>query len=159
MHFEWILFAKCLICFQLIMLEKRKQKCFDNVPNERRLPISIANGLQVLLFFFIVFKQSSKQLKCACFRFDPADGLLHPSTVSFHADSLTWSGRVCLAVLKRLRLTHVVKGDQVTTDNLTLINLFLRHRGPQTESCTTTQLLIIQVRVPPPSLPVDSYSL
>uniref|UniRef100_A0A5K3EL49 UDP-N-acetylglucosamine--dolichyl-phosphate N-acetylglucosaminephosphotransferase n=2 Tax=Mesocestoides corti TaxID=53468 RepID=A0A5K3EL49_MESCO len=94
-------------------------------------------------------------------RFSPVTGLLHPSTVSFRVTSLSRLGRFCLDVFLWLRLTHLSHpppcsvdidameeestSEEVTVDNFTLINLFLRVFGPTTETRTTAYLLVIQI--------------
>uniref|UniRef100_A0A5K3EL83 UDP-N-acetylglucosamine--dolichyl-phosphate N-acetylglucosaminephosphotransferase n=1 Tax=Mesocestoides corti TaxID=53468 RepID=A0A5K3EL83_MESCO len=93
--------------------------------------------------------------------FSPVTGLLHPSTVSFRVTSLSRLGRFCLDVFLWLRLTHLSHpppcsvdidameeestSEEVTVDNFTLINLFLRVFGPTTETRTTAYLLVIQI--------------
>ncbi|OON23253.1 hypothetical protein X801_00847, partial [Opisthorchis viverrini] len=103
--------------------------------------------------------------------YDPNDGLLHPSKVRFHPKSLSTMGQFVLNTCARFGIVdcHVVAspcvaendtnelnvdrdmstGKELTEEivevnNFTLINLWLRFRGPMSEAETTRSLLLLQ---------------
>ncbi|KAG5454016.1 UDP-N-acetylglucosamine--dolichyl-phosphate N-acetylglucosaminephosphotransferase [Clonorchis sinensis] len=104
--------------------------------------------------------------------YNPKDGLLHPSKVRFHPKSLSTVGQFVLNTCARFGIVdcHVVASPCVTendtnelnvdrdvstgkelteeiveVNNFTLINLWLRFRGPMSEAETTRSLLFLQI--------------
>jgi UDP-N-acetylglucosamine--dolichyl-phosphate N-acetylglucosaminephosphotransferase len=68
------------------------------------------------------------------------------SMTEFDVNDLSGPGRLCLWVLRTLKLVHSEQeGDIVRINNLTIINLALRVCGPMREDKLTAVLLAVQV--------------
>ena len=81
--------------------------------------------------------------------FDPKTGHVIESFVIFKSCDLSTSGKLCLSLLRTLRLVHVEKldkkGNMLRVNNLTLINFFLIKFGSCREDVLCFRLLMFQV--------------
>jgi UDP-N-acetylglucosamine--dolichyl-phosphate N-acetylglucosaminephosphotransferase len=78
-------------------------------------------------------------------KFDLDSGLMTMSMAEFDIKDLSGPGRLCLWLLRALKLVYCEQdGDTVRINNLTILNLTLRVCGPMREDKLTAVLLAVQ---------------
>lgn len=109
------------------------------MPTSSTAPVRRLNKFCILILIFYLNNSSFGRLS--------NDGRLEMSQVEFSLSELPHVGRIFFELFQRLHLIKVIKrkGDHITCNNFTLINLMLLMFGPTYEETLTTRLLILQV--------------